>query len=329
MDDYFYPYRITGKEFPDEYTYRKYGKGLSKEDWRRSNCDSVIRRIHDMIVEEKPMVKFGISPFGVWRNKSRDDDGSETQAGQTNYDDLYADILLWLKQGWIDYVAPQLYWEIGNKYCDYETLLDWWSKHSYGKDVYVGHALYRTVENPTPAWRNPDELPGEIKLLRDNKNIRGSIYFSASNFYNNPNGWADTLKDNYYSTPSLIPPMPWIDTVAPKAPALYNFSENDSKKTGANFTIYARATTLNETENVKSYVVYIAPSYAYLGALPTYIISALGVTDFQFNFLQSQIPSDWNGCYIAVSSVDTENNESELSNVVQLVKTNCGWTIPK
>src|SRR6476661_5354157 len=218
MDDYFYPYRITGKEFPDEATYRKYGDGLNKEDWRRSNCDSIIKMIHNTIVAVKPMVKFGISPFGVWRNKSNDEDGSDTKAGQTNYDDLYADILLWLKKGWIDYVAPQLYWEIGNRYCDYETLLDWWSKHSFGKDVYIGHALYRTIEHPTAAWRNTNELPDEIKLLRDNKNVEGSIYFSASNFYSNPNGWADTLKDDYYSTPSLIPSMPWIDTITPKSP---------------------------------------------------------------------------------------------------------------
>jgi uncharacterized lipoprotein YddW (UPF0748 family) len=326
MDDYFYPYRITGKEFPDEATYEKYGNGLDKEDWRRSNCDSIIKMIHDTIVAVKPMVKFGISPFGVWRNKSKDDDGSETQAGQTNYDDLYANILLWLKKGWIDYVAPQLYWEIGNKYCDYETLLDWWSKHSYGKDVYIGHGLYRTVENPTPAWRNRNELPDEIKLLRDNKNVQGSIYFSASNFYTNPNGWADTLKYNYYSTPSLIPPMPWIDTVAPKSPAIYNFTENNSDES---FTISAKANTTNETETVKNYVVYLSPSYAYLGALPAYIIPATGITDFRVNFLQSQIPGDWSGCYIAVSSVDKENNESKLSNVVQLIKTNKGWTISK
>jgi len=329
MDDYFYPYRITGKEFPDEATYRKYGDGLNKEDWRRSNCDSIIKMIHDTIVAVKPMVKFGISPFGVWRNKSNDEDGSDTKAGQTNYDDLYADILLWLKKGWIDYVAPQLYWEIGNRYCDYETLLDWWSKHSFGKDVYIGHALYRTIEHPTAAWRNTNELPDEIKLLRNNKNVEGSIYFSASNFYSNPNGWADTLKDDYYSTPSLIPSMPWIDTITPKSPSIYNFIESNSKDADGNFTLYARANTAGETETVKSYVVYLSPSYAYLGALPTYVIPASNIKDFQLSFLESQIPSDWNGCYIAVSSVDKENNESRLSNVVQLIKTNKGWTIPK
>ena len=328
MDDYFYPYRIPKKEFPDEATYRRYGKGLSKDDWRRSNCDSIIKMIHSAIIDTKPMVKFGISPFGVWRNKNNDPDGSETQAGQTNYDDLYADILLWLKQGWIDYVAPQLYWEIGHRLCDYETLLNWWSNHSYGKHVYVGHALYRTIEHPTLAWRNPAELPDEIKLLRNNQNVQGSIYFSASNFYRNPNGWADTLKDDYYSTPSIVPPMQWIDTTAPNAPLIYNFTQSGSK-TQNSFTLYARANTADETETVKSYVVYLSPSYAYLGALPTYTVSAEDLKEFKLNFLQSQIPSEWNGCYIAVSCIDKENNESQLSNVVQLIRTDKGWMIPR
>ena len=106
MDDYFYPYRIPNKEFPDNASYKKSGTSLSKGDWRRSNVDSIIKALNAVIKAEKPYCKFGISPFGVWRNKEADPDGSNTQAGQTNYDDLYADILLWLKQGWVDYVAP-------------------------------------------------------------------------------------------------------------------------------------------------------------------------------------------------------------------------------
>jgi len=335
MDDYFYPYRITGKEFPDDATYRKYNNGLTKDDWRRSNCDSIIKMVHEAILNIKPMVKFGISPFGVWRNKSQDTDGSDTQAGQTNYDDLYANILLWLKEGWIDYVAPQLYWEIGHKLCNYETLLNWWSNHSYGKHVYVGHGLYRTVEHPTTAWRNSSELPDEIQLLRNNKNVQGSIYFSAANFFKNPNGWADSLKDNYYHSPALIPPMSWVDTVAPQAPSVYTFLESKLKGSDAGFTLYAKANDVNETETIKSYVVYVSPSYAYLGAAPSYIIPAAnglkenGLEDFQVNFLQSQIPVEWSSCYIAISSVDKENNESKLSNIVRLVRTHEGWVIPK
>jgi uncharacterized lipoprotein YddW (UPF0748 family) len=99
MDDYFYPYRIAGKEFPDEKTYQQNKRGLSKEDWRRSNCDTIVKQLYASIHQTKPGVQFGISPFGIWRNKSKDPRGSNTKGGQTNYDDLYADILLWLEKG--------------------------------------------------------------------------------------------------------------------------------------------------------------------------------------------------------------------------------------
>ncbi len=102
-----------------------------------------VKMVHNAVIEYKPYVKFGISPFGVWRNSSVDAHGSDTKAGQTCYDDLYANILLWLKEGWIDYVAPQLYWEINSRSCDYATLLDWWSANSYGKQLYIGHGVYR------------------------------------------------------------------------------------------------------------------------------------------------------------------------------------------
>jgi uncharacterized lipoprotein YddW (UPF0748 family) len=209
MDDYFYPYRIAGKEFPDVEAYKRSGTTLLKDDWRRSNVDSIIRMISLVIKQEKPWCKFGISPFSVWRNKDQDPEGSDSQAGQTNYDDLYADILLWLREGWIDYVAPQLYLEIGHDKIAYEKLLDWWSKHSYGKHVYIGHGIYRVNER-NKAWRDPNELPNQIKLLRQYPNVQGSIYFSSKSFNNNPNGWNDSLQNNYYKYPATIPPMEWL-----------------------------------------------------------------------------------------------------------------------
>jgi uncharacterized lipoprotein YddW (UPF0748 family) len=209
MDDYFYPYRIRGKEFPDNVSYKKSGSKLSKEDWRRSNVDSIIKALNIAIKIEKPYCKFGISPFGVWRNKETDPEGSNTKAGQTNYDDLYADILLWLEEGWIDYVAPQLYWEIGHKLADYEELINWWSQHSYGRHVYIGHGIYRSNER-NPAWKNPNELPNQLKLLRQTPNVKGSIYFSSTSFDRNPNGWNDSLQNNYYKKPALIPEMDWL-----------------------------------------------------------------------------------------------------------------------
>jgi uncharacterized lipoprotein YddW (UPF0748 family) len=209
MDDYFYPYRISGKEFPDNASYKRSGSKLSKDDWRRSNVDSIIKAVNAAIKEEKPFCKFGISPFGVWRNKEADPDGSNTKAGQTNYDDLYANILLWLQQGWVDYVAPQLYWEIGHKLADYEELITWWSLHSYGRHIYIGHGIYRSNER-NAAWKNPNELPNQLKLLRATPNVKGSIYFSSTSFDQNPNGWNDSLRNNYYKNPAMIPEMDWL-----------------------------------------------------------------------------------------------------------------------
>lgn len=209
MDDYFYPYRIPNKEFPDAKSYLKSGSSLLKGDWRRSNVDSIIAKLDRAIKAEKPWCKFGISPFSVWRNKDKDPMGSDTRAGVTNYDDLYANILLWLQKGWIDYVAPQLYLEIGHDKIAYEAMLDWWSRHSYGKHIYIGHGIYRTEEK-NKAWKNPEELPNQIKLLRQYSNVQGSIYFSSRSFDKNPNGWNDSLQNNYYKTPAVVPAMEWL-----------------------------------------------------------------------------------------------------------------------
>ena len=224
MDDYFYPYPVGTKEFPDNKTYIEYGHNLSKADWRRSNCDSIITMISSLIKSTHPTMKFGISPFGVWRNKSVDSTGSNTKAGLTNYDDLYADILLWLNKGWIDYVVPQLYWERGHKLCDYDTLLEWWNKHTYGRQLYIGHTLERVGHSI--AWRNKNELPDEIKNLREYFSTDGSAFFSAGIFKNNPNGWNDSLHNNYYRLPAIIPPMAWIDSSVPAKPVIVKQDKN-------------------------------------------------------------------------------------------------------
>ncbi|MBX9784433.1 MAG: family 10 glycosylhydrolase [Chitinophagaceae bacterium] len=208
FDDYFYPYRISGKEFPDSVTFKRHGNGLNKDDWRRSNVDSIILHLFTTIRQTKSFVKFGISPFGIWRNSDKDPMGSNTKAGQTNYDDLYADILLWLQKGWIDYVAPQLYWEFGHKAAPYEVLIDWWSKHSYGKHCYIGLGIYRAGSND--AWKDSAQLPRQIELLRNTTNIQGMIFFNSKVFYKNPNGWNDSLRLNYFKAPALIPEMNWV-----------------------------------------------------------------------------------------------------------------------
>jgi uncharacterized lipoprotein YddW (UPF0748 family) len=228
MDDYFYPYRVPGKEFPDWKTYNQYGAGMSKDEWRRSNTDSIIVALNKTIKEEKPWVKFGISPFGVWRNQSQDPMGSATQAGVTNYDDLYADILLWTEMGWIDYVVPQLYWEMGHPKAPYETLIEWWSKNTHGRHLYIGHGVYRAYEPKNWPWHRPDQLPRQLQLLRTYPTVQGSAYFSSKTFNNNPNGWNDSLQNNYYRQRVPVPEMPWlpqnpnskiVKVAAPVAPA--------------------------------------------------------------------------------------------------------------
>lgn len=200
FDDYFYPYRIAGKEFPDESTYQRYGNGLSKDDWRRSNTDSIIKSLYQVIKAENPKCRFGVSPFGIWRNMDKDSiNGSATKGGQTNYDDLYADILLWLKNGWVDYVTPQLYWEFEHKAAPYQVLVDWWDKHSYGKDCYIGLGIYKGGSNA--AWRDKNQLPRMITSARATKNINGFAFFSSKSFDKNPNGWSDSLRLKYFKEP--------------------------------------------------------------------------------------------------------------------------------
>ena len=258
MDDYFYPYRIAGKEFPDETSYRNAGTKLSKDNWRRSNCDSIIVALHRTIQAERPGCRFGISPFGVWRNKSQDPEGSDSKAGVTNYDDLYADILLWLKKDWIDYVTPQLYLEIGHDKIAYEKLVNWWSRHSYGKHVYIGHGIYRAGENNSLKWKNPSEIPNQIRILREHDNIQGSIYFSSKSFEKNYNGWNDSLRNNYYKEPALLPAMPWLSNGRPAIPNASIATTHDKQ---VSIEIQAEPTPSKpkpgkKHSNLKYYVIY-------------------------------------------------------------------------
>lgn len=296
MDDYFYPYRIAGKEFPDQASYLKYGKGIDKENWRRSNCDSIIKQIFETIRSTNARVKFGISPFGIWRNKSQDPMGSDTKGGQTNYDDLYADILLWLEKGWIDYVVPQLYWERGHKLADYDVLLDWWNQHTYGRQMYIGHGFYRAGSNP--AWRNADEIPKQIQALRNYKTTQGSVYFNSKVFEKNPLGWNDSLRNHYYYYPALVPPMPWIDDAIPTQPTINKLQNGLIDLTN------------NGTEKIKAFAVFILDK-----GLPVKLVNAqlvqVIIAEKSARLDISKVP-DTEGKRICVASVDRNNNVSQL-----------------
>lgn len=209
FDDYFYPYKVPGEEFPDEAAFRANPRGFAptqKEDWRRNNVNMVIQELQHTIKSIKPWVEFGISPFGVWRNNNVDPRGSATKAGCQNYDDLYADILKWLKEGTIDYVAPQLYWEIGKKVADYEVLAKWWSENSYGKNLYIGlYASQLGSTKASEAWRTGNELCRQLQMNKNFSQIDGAMYFSAKPFLKNKQNLNDSLQQNYYKYPALTP----------------------------------------------------------------------------------------------------------------------------
>jgi uncharacterized lipoprotein YddW (UPF0748 family) len=306
FDDYFYPYRIAGKEFPDSVSFRLYGNGMNKDDWRRSNTDSIILALSKAIKEEKKYCRFGISPFGVWRNADKDSTGSNSKAGQTNYDDLYANIILWLKEGWIDYVAPQLYWEFEHAHAPYGPLLDWWNKHTYGRHCYIGLGIFKASSNAS--WRNKDELPRMIRELRDMPNVQGAIYFSSKSFERNPNGWNDSLQNNYYKYPAIIPSMPWIDSSVIAKPAL-SVTSNGSNANGTTITIQNKETV----KKIKAFVVYefdITDSIKDKKSAQ-HIAKIIPATADAVQYIIPQ-PAD-KMKRLGISCIDFENNESELS----------------
>lgn len=211
IDDYFYPYPISDIDFPDDSTYEKYGSGYgSKADWRRDNVNKFVRDLNKKIKETKASVKFGVSPFGIWRNGT-EVGGSETN-GLSSYDAIYTDSKKWIEEQWIDYIIPQIYWEFGHKAADYKTLVDWWAKQVQGKNVhlYIGHGAYKLGDSSYgQAWSNPEEIPNQIKYARENENVKGSSFFSLKTLKRNPLNLQSNLKTLYNSKVS-VPEMGWF-----------------------------------------------------------------------------------------------------------------------
>ena len=150
MDDYFYPYPNPAVKFRDDPSFAQYGRGYAnKADWRRDNVNVFIKEIHQTVRACKPWVKFGVSPFGIYRNQKNDPNGSATN-GLQNYDDLYADVLMWVNNGWVDYNIPQIYWEMGHKAADYTTLVRWWAKNSAHRPLFIGQDVCLLYTSPSP-----------------------------------------------------------------------------------------------------------------------------------------------------------------------------------
>lgn len=252
FDDYFYPYPAKGQEIPDLNTFRKYGAGFRHiDDWRRANVDQLIRRISEQVHKEKPFIKFGVSPFGIWQNQNQHPEGSET-AGLSGYSQLFADARNWVQQGWVDYINPQIYFAFNNRAAAYDKLLNWWNNNSYGKHLYIGHAAYRAADN-APGWREKNQLPNQIRYLRNRFGIQGSVFFSSKSLVNNLGGIRDSLQYNFYRYKALPPNMPWLDSIPPLAPQ--NLQAN-SYQFGAVSLRWDAPEPATDGEKAYGYVVY-------------------------------------------------------------------------
>jgi uncharacterized lipoprotein YddW (UPF0748 family) len=242
FDDYFYPYP-SGGDFPDSATYAEYGGGRGKGDWRRANVDALVKDLHEKIHKAKPHVRFGISPFGVWRNRTSDPAGSATSALQS-YDDVYADTRKWVKEGWVDYITPQLYWNIGNSAADYRTLVDWWSRQVKGTDVQltIGQASYRVGESGFGAA----ELSRHLDLNAEYPEVRGDVYFSAKDLVGDKGGATGRLRKDHYTAAAIPPP---VDGGRAPAPA----GSVSATATGKGVRV---AWHLSPSQRATSYAVY-------------------------------------------------------------------------
>ena len=230
FDDYFYPYKVTGEIFNDSVAYKTYAQNnQSIDDWRRSNIDSLVKQSHETIKSLKPWVQFGISPFGVWKNNSTDPKGSDTKAGQTTYEDLYADPLLWMKKGWIDYLAPQVYWSMDLSVASHRKIVDWWSKNNYNTNLYVGNGPYKIRNNSDKAWDDYKELPTQIELARNTPQIQGNAMFSAKSLMTENDDVVDYIYKKYYKKPALNPVSTLANNHIAKSPRLVNSSKTDSE----------------------------------------------------------------------------------------------------
>ncbi|MFC0531685.1 family 10 glycosylhydrolase [Phytohabitans kaempferiae] len=208
FDDYFYPYPVSGESVPDSSTYAQYGSRFSSiHDWRRDNVDLLVREMSQRIAAAKPHVRFGISPFGIWRNSSTDPAGSRT-SGLQSYDSIYADSRKWVAEGWLDYITPQIYWHIGFSVADYTVLTAWWADVVAGTDVhlYVGQAAYRAgTSGEDAAWQDPAELTDHLHYNRQHPQVRGDVFFSAGDVLDDRIGSVTRLVADHYTRPALVP----------------------------------------------------------------------------------------------------------------------------
>jgi len=252
IDDYFYPYPVAGATIPDANLFHQKSNGISNiGDWRRFNVNIFMQELHETIVSIKPWAKFGVSPFGIYRNKANDPNGSDTK-GLQNYDDLYADVLLWVNNGWVDYCVPQIYWQIGHPTADYATLLEWWNRNCSARPLYIGEdiertAKYKDLENP-----KVNQMPAKYAMKSDMRNVQGTVLWYAKAAVDNVGNYGKVLRSVYWKYPALQPRMTFIDKKAPaKVKKLKQVSMDDGE-----FLFWTAPKGKSWKDKAAKYVVY-------------------------------------------------------------------------
>jgi hypothetical protein len=320
-DDYFYPYPPAAGTamYNDTLTFQTQPRGISNiQEWRRANIDSLIKRTNDSVHTAKPWVKFGVSPFGIWRNSSSDPQGSAT-SGLQSYSDVYANSRKWIQNNWVDYLAPQNYWSIGFPAANYGVLIPWWNANAFNRHIYSGMAAYKINNGGSDAnWNNPSQIPNQIRLNRAHPKVLGGIYYNTKSLNANPLGVTDSMKNDLYKRASLLPNMPWIDNVPPQ-PA----SAVTTTLFGTNNVLVkwnAAPNTSAPMDKVRQYVVYRFNANNIVLNDSSAIRTVTPVDTLQF--LDTNVP---NGTYYyTVTSLDRGYNESTAANtaIITLGTTN-------
>ncbi len=275
FDDYFYPYPVPKLKFPDAKDYTAAKTTLSLPAWRRRNVDLLIEQVHNTIDSVKPWLRFGISPFGIWRNASADPKRGSRTRGLSNYDDLYADVPLWAKKGWIDYQIPQLYWQLDHRSAPYRVLSPWWEKNAFGRHVYIGE----DAEN----IKKYDELDEKMNL---SKNLDGHCWWYAASLP----CIAPQLSERHYTAMALVPEYEWKNVARASKPLHLRFQDDRIRWQG--------------DKNARKWVVYrFQPGEKINIANPEAIVGVTYTPEF---------PAPQSGVYV-ITALDRANRESTPS----------------
>ncbi len=316
FDDYFYPYPTTGLTLNDSVTYAKNPRGiLKKVDWRRDNVNILVKTISDSLKSAKPWVKFGISPFGIWQNKSSAQPLGSATGGLESYNDIYCDSKIWLQNGWVDYIAPQIYWNIGFTVADFAILVPWWANNAFDRHLYIGHAAYRINASDNTTWQNPTQMPNQIRLNSSNAKVQGSIFYNTNTLNKNLLGFRDSLITKFYKSPSLMPTMAWKDIIAPAAPQnLTTILSNN----GLQLKWNKPTVGTSEIEKIRGYVVYRFANNDAVDITKSEAIRTIIAKDTTAFFDAETTPQALRYTYV-ITALDRLHNESIPSNTSSVV----------